>query len=163
MLEGPGEIVVEQALKFEFKTSNNKAEYEAIIAGLYLAAELEVNKSVYKSDLRLVVEQLTEEYEVRETLVQRYFHFVRNLLTKFQGVSFQHVRRENNTFADGLSRLATTKHKGIHRSVVHVTLTKSNINVEECMTTDTQPNWMTPIKQYLTDEICDPHSEKTKK
>jgi len=31
------------------------------------------------------------------------------------------------------------------------------------MTTDTQPNWMTPIKQYLTDRICDPHLEKTMK
>jgi len=31
------------------------------------------------------------------------------------------------------------------------------------MTTDTQPNWMTPIKKYLTNGICDPHLEKTMK
>jgi len=31
------------------------------------------------------------------------------------------------------------------------------------MATGTQPNWMTPIKQYLTDGICDPHLEKTMK
>ena len=82
-MEGPGEIVVEQALKFEFKTSNNQTEYEAIIADLYLANELEVTKLTCKSDLRLVVGQLTEEYEVRETLLQQYFHFIRNLLAKF--------------------------------------------------------------------------------
>jgi len=76
-LEGPGEIVVEQALKFE-------AEYEAIIAGFYLANELEVTRLTCNSDSRLMVGQLREEYEVRETLLQQYFHFIRNLLTKFE-------------------------------------------------------------------------------
>ena len=110
-----------------------------------------------------MVGQLIEEYEVRETLLQQYFHFNRNMLTKFKEVSFQHVRRENNTRADTLSRLATTKQKGIHRSVVHVTLTKPSFSAEECMATDTQPNWMTPIKQYLMDGVCDLHFEKTMK
>ncbi|XP_057457130.1 uncharacterized protein LOC130748057 [Lotus japonicus] len=34
ILEGPGGVTVEQSLKFDFKASNNQAEYEAIIAGL---------------------------------------------------------------------------------------------------------------------------------
>ena len=50
VLEGPGEIVIEQAMKFEFKTSNNQAEYEAIIVGLHLAIELEITTLVFKSD-----------------------------------------------------------------------------------------------------------------
>ena len=54
VLEGPGEIFVEQALKFEFKTSNNQTEYEAIIAGRYLATELEVTKLTCKCDSRVV-------------------------------------------------------------------------------------------------------------
>jgi len=33
---------MEQALKFVFKTSNNQAEYEALIAGMLLAKELGV-------------------------------------------------------------------------------------------------------------------------
>jgi len=60
VLEGLGEIIVEQALKFEFKASNN----QAIIAGLYLAIELEVTRLTCKSDSRLVVGQITEECEV---------------------------------------------------------------------------------------------------
>jgi len=31
------------------------------------------------------------------------------------------------------------------------------------MTTDTQPNSMTPIKQYLTEGVCDPHLENMMK
>ena len=64
VLEGPDEIIIEHALKFEVKTSNNQAEYEAIIVGLHLAIELEVTKLICKSDSRLVVGQLKEEYEV---------------------------------------------------------------------------------------------------
>ncbi|XP_068461695.1 uncharacterized protein [Phaseolus vulgaris] len=163
VLEGPGEIVIEQAMKFEFKTSNNQAEYEAIIAGLHLAIELEITSITCKSDSRLVVGQLTGEYEVRETLLQQYFHFVKNLVDRFKEISFQHVRRENNTRADALSRLATLKKKGVHRSAIHVTLAKPSVGTEECMATDTQPNWMTPIKQYLTDGVCDSHLEKIMK
>ena len=31
VLEGPGDILIEQSLRFEFKASNNQAEYEALI------------------------------------------------------------------------------------------------------------------------------------
>jgi len=163
VLEGPDEIVIEQAMKFKFKTLNNQAEYEAIIVGLHLAIELEITNLTCKSDSRLVIGQLTEEYEVRETLLQRYFHFVKKLLNRFKEVSFQHIRRENDTRVDALSRLATVKQKGVHRSVIHVSLIKPRIGAEECMATDTQPNWMTPIKQYLTEGVCDLHLENTMK
>jgi len=42
VLEGPGDFLLEQALKVEFKTSNNQVENEAIIIGLNLALDLEV-------------------------------------------------------------------------------------------------------------------------
>jgi len=32
VLEGPGDLLIEQSLRFEFKASNNQAEYEALIA-----------------------------------------------------------------------------------------------------------------------------------
>jgi len=97
------------------------------------------------------------------TVLQTIGHAEQEWYWKDQLKSSWSVRRENNTRADALSRLATTKQKGIHRSVVHVTLCKPSVSTEECMTTDTQPNWMTPIKQYLTNGICDPHFEKTMK
>jgi len=163
VLEGPSEIVLEQALKFEFKTSNNQAEYEAIIAGLRLAQELEITKLICKSDSRLVIGQLNDEYEVRESFLQRYYHLVKQLMSTFSEISMQHVRRDHNTRADTLSRLATTKYKGIHRSVIHVTLARPSIDLQECLTTDSESTWITPIKQYLLDDTCNPQGEKTMK
>ena len=133
VLEGPGEIVIEQALKFEFKTFNNQAEYEAIITGLHLAQELEITKLICKSDSRLVIGQLNDEYEVRESLLQQFYHFVKQLMNTFSEISLQHVRRDHNTRANALSRLATTKRKGVHRSVIYVTLARPSIDLQECL------------------------------
>ena len=51
-LEG---IIMEYALRFEFSTINNGAEYEALIAGLKIAKELEVDRLQVYSDSQLVV------------------------------------------------------------------------------------------------------------
>jgi len=158
VLEGPSDIVIEQALKFEFKTSNNQAECEAIIAGLNLAIDLEVKKLLCKSELQLVVGQLKEEFKVRETLLQQYFHFVQGLIVKFDEVTIQHIHWEHNTRAD-----TTTRKKGLHRSIIYITMTKPSVGLEECMVTDTQPNWMTPIKKFLIDGTTKAHSKKTMK
>jgi len=42
VLEKPCDILIEQDLKFYFKASNNQAEYEAIIADLNLAIDLDI-------------------------------------------------------------------------------------------------------------------------
>jgi len=40
VLEGPDGVLIEQALHFAFRASNNQAEYEALIAGMLLAKEM---------------------------------------------------------------------------------------------------------------------------
>jgi len=40
ILEGPNGLLIEQALRFTFKVSNNEAEYEALVAGMLLAKEM---------------------------------------------------------------------------------------------------------------------------
>ena len=50
ILEGPNEMLIEQALRFAFKASNNQAEYEALIAGMLLAKEMGARSLLAKSD-----------------------------------------------------------------------------------------------------------------
>ena len=54
ILEGPDELLIEQALRFAFKASNNQAEYEALIARMLLAKEMGVKGLLAKSDSLLV-------------------------------------------------------------------------------------------------------------
>lgn len=54
-LEGPGQILLEQSLRFDFKTSNNQFKYKALIIGLKLAKEISVKKVRCKSDSKLAM------------------------------------------------------------------------------------------------------------
>jgi len=45
ILEGPNGLLIEQALWFAFKASNNQAEYETLITGILLAKEMGAHQS----------------------------------------------------------------------------------------------------------------------
>ena len=60
ILTSPEGIDIEYALRFGFRTSNNEAEYEAVIAGLNLAHSLEVDQLEVYSDSQLVVRQIED-------------------------------------------------------------------------------------------------------
>ena len=53
-MEGPNGLLIEQALRFAFKASNNQVEYEALIAGMLLAKEMDAHSLLAKSDSLLV-------------------------------------------------------------------------------------------------------------
>ena len=56
VLFSPFEDVIEYSLRFSFKSSNNIAEYEALIAGMKLAKELHTKSLIDHSDSQLVVQ-----------------------------------------------------------------------------------------------------------
>lgn len=53
---------IRYSLRFAFKVSNNEAEYEALLAGLRLAQELQIENSKIYSDSQLIVSQVQEEF-----------------------------------------------------------------------------------------------------
>jgi len=62
VLEGPNNILIEKSLHFAFRTSNNQAEYEAILVGLSLAREVGVKSLICKTDSKLTVGHLNDEF-----------------------------------------------------------------------------------------------------
>ena len=72
ILTSPEGIDIEYALRFGFRTSNNEAEYEAVIAGLNLAHSLEVDQLEVYSDSQLVVRQIEDTYEAKRERMALY-------------------------------------------------------------------------------------------
>ena len=93
-LEG---IDIEYALRFGFHTSNNEAEYEAVIAGLNLAHSLEVDQLEVYSDSQLVVRQIEDTYEAKSERMILYLRKVRDLFKKLVLVQVKHVPRAENS------------------------------------------------------------------
>ncbi|CAL9022627.1 unnamed protein product, partial [Prunus brigantina] len=58
----PDGTLLEQAIRLGFPTSNNEAEYEALLAGLRLAKELSIKKLAIYSDSQLITSQTSGEY-----------------------------------------------------------------------------------------------------
>jgi len=75
-LEGPNDILIEKSLDFAFKTSNNQAEYEAILVGLSLAHEVDIKTLTCKTDSKLTVSHLNDEFQIKDPTLLQYYHLV---------------------------------------------------------------------------------------
>ncbi|KAM2926138.1 hypothetical protein FF1_043545 [Malus domestica] len=65
-------VAMEYALHFKFKASNNEAEYEALLAGLRLAKHLTVKRIDIFSDSQLVVNQVTNNFDAKDSSMAAY-------------------------------------------------------------------------------------------
>jgi len=88
------------------ETTNNDAEYQALIAGLECALKEGVFNLVCYLDSLLIVEQLNGRYKVKQEHLQQRFREVMRLVDKFKHISFNHIPREKNTRADQLVNMA---------------------------------------------------------
>ena len=65
-LKSSGGNKIEQAIRLGFSALNNESEYEAILAGIELAATISADKLIIQSDSQLEVGQVKAEYESRD-------------------------------------------------------------------------------------------------
>jgi ribonuclease HI len=83
--------------------TNNVAEYTAAIRGLERVAELGATDVLLRSDSRLLVEQLSGRYRVKNATLRGLHARVRSLAAGFRAVRYEHVPREENKEADRLA------------------------------------------------------------
>ncbi|MCH91940.1 gag-pol polyprotein, partial [Trifolium medium] len=133
ILEGPNGVLIEQSLRFTFKASNNQEEYEALIAGMKLAKEMEVKDLKAKSDSQLVTNQVSGKFQIKDPQLIKYLEGVQILAKSFNSFELIYVPREKNSRADLLSKLASTKKPGSHRTFIQETISKPSINVAQTM------------------------------
>ena len=100
-----------------------------------------------KSDSQVMIGQIKGEFKVKEPLLQRYYHTVRNSIARFQRATIEHIRRQENKRVDALSRLSTTKKKSHHRSVMQIWLRQPSMAETECLAVIgiEAETWMIPI------------------
>ena len=91
------------ALRFDFKTSNNQAEYEALLAGLKIAKELGINNLKVCIDLQLITGQIKGEFKARDPIMMKYLQKVKDLTSILKCFEIFHIPRTENTRADTLS------------------------------------------------------------
>ena len=153
ILTSPEGIDIEYALRFGFHTSNNKAEYEAVIAGLNLAHSLEVDQLEVYSDSQLVVRQIEDTYEAKSERMILYLQKVLDLLKKFVLVQVRHVPRTENSRVDALAKLATASQDDLGNSTPVEYMAEPSIDPYSptIASVESTPSWMDPIWNYIID------------
>jgi ribonuclease HI len=88
------------------EATNNRAEYEALVRGLEVAADYGFEEVVARGDSELIVKQVRGEYDTNDPALRERRVRVRELLAGFEEWSISHVPREVNERADELANEA---------------------------------------------------------
>ena len=88
------------------RTTNNQAEYRAIIAALEEAVRFGVTSVEIRSDSELAVKQINGRYRVKNQALKPLYQRVRELQSSFRAFAIVAIPRHQNAEADRLSNAA---------------------------------------------------------
>uniref|UniRef100_A0A2N9FQA7 Uncharacterized protein n=1 Tax=Fagus sylvatica TaxID=28930 RepID=A0A2N9FQA7_FAGSY len=145
VLRSPEGDIIKQAIRLQYPTTNNEAEYEALLVGLKTAKILGATELDVRSDSQLVVGQVNGDYEAKEGRMQQYLQLVRHQISQFREVRLCRVPREQNTEADQLAKSASSSTVDDKIKTVQ----QSSLQTTEVNPIHTEISWMTPIISYL--------------
>jgi ribonuclease HI len=95
------------AMRLHFPTSNNMAEYEALLYGLRIAIETGIKRLDVRGDSQLVIDQVMKNASCHDDKMEAYCNAVRALEDKFYSLELNHVPHQYNEEADELAKIAS--------------------------------------------------------
>lgn len=110
IMKCPDGKVVGEHYEYLGETTNNQAEYKALIRALKEAIKLEAEEVDIFADSELMVSQIKGIYKVKNEGLKPLFDEARGLVKKIKTFHIAHVRREKNKEADNLANIAIDEH-----------------------------------------------------
>nr|GEY00839.1 reverse transcriptase domain-containing protein [Tanacetum cinerariifolium] len=120
------------ALRFKFKASNNKAKYEALVAGLHIAKQMRVHNLEARVDSRLVASHNGSYVEKEQSMIQ-YLEKAKMLISGFKKFLIEQVPRNKNKKEDALSKIASTSFAYLTKQVLIDLLKEKSIGESEVL------------------------------
>lgn len=104
-------LVIDTISKFLGVTTNNVAEYSAVLIALehltgFLGSDAERSDVTVRMDSMLVVKQMKGEWKIKHPNMVPLAESVSKLVKDFRHVTFEHIYRDKNTVADRLANAA---------------------------------------------------------
>ncbi|XP_076937945.1 uncharacterized protein LOC143605864 [Bidens hawaiensis] len=139
------------AIKLDFKSTNNEAEYEAFLAGLRIANKLGVEHLEARVDSMLIAGQINGTYEAKNEVMASYLSQARFLIRQFTSFNIIHIKRSENKSADALSKLASMNFENFAKDIRVEVLDHPSVQKNQVLVIQTDvESWMTLIKAYLS-------------
>ena len=77
------------------KSTNNEAEYKALIKALEIAKNYYTKKIICFSDSELLVNQLTGIYKIKKEHLKKLFYKIKEIEKNFEKIIYNQIEREN--------------------------------------------------------------------
>ena len=155
--------VLKYGVQLQFPTTNNEVEYKAILASLRVAKALGVKNLRLRSDSKLIVGQITNEYEVNEERMKKYVQLTSQLIDEFDNVKLELIPREENSIADEVARLGSTEDAQATVGLLMEVQTTPSIDGLQTFAIQIPRNWMEPIISYIRNGQLPSDSSEAKK
>jgi ribonuclease HI len=97
---------LDEIAQFLGRTTNNVAEYSALLAALEYALSHRFKAVKILSDSELLVKQMRGEYKVRNAALLELFQKAKAMTRELDWFRVQHIAREQNREADRLANIA---------------------------------------------------------
>nr|AAT77832.1 putative gag-pol precursor [Oryza sativa Japonica Group]ABF96916.1 retrotransposon protein, putative, Ty3-gypsy subclass [Oryza sativa Japonica Group] len=156
VLFSPNGVPIRYAARLQFDTTNNAAEYEAVLLGLRKAKALGVRRLLIRTDSKLVAGHVDNSFEAKEEGMKKYLEAVRSMEKYFTGITVEHLPRGQNEEADALAKSAACggpHSPGIFFEVLHapsVPMDSSEVMVIDQEKLGEDPyDWRTPFVKHL--------------
>jgi len=88
-------------------TTNNEAEYEAVLTGLSIAREMGAKNVEIRSDSQVVVSHVQRLAEAQGEKMIQYLNKVREYQSNFSKTAMTKITREENVEVDALSKMGS--------------------------------------------------------
>ena len=153
VIQTPEGDKIECMIRLDFPSTNNEAEYEALVAGLDLAKVAGAENMIIHCDSQVITSQINDDYKCRNERMKKYLEEVKNRISSLE-VKFVQIPREENECADRFAKAASAEFMNASKQVLSFVQTSSliddraqmqEINVEE--------NWTTSLIAYLRSGI----------
>ena len=136
-------------IRLDFPTTNNEAEYEALIAGLDLARAAGAENMIMHCDSQVITSQINDDYECRNERMKKYLEEVKSQISGLE-VKFVQIPREENKCVDCLAKVASVEFMNASVQVLSFVQTSSLIDDgKQMQEIDVEKNWTTPLLAYL--------------
>ena len=114
-------------IRLDFPTTNNEAEYEALVAGLDLAKAAGAENIAVHCDSQVVTSQINGDYKCKNDKMKRYLKEVKYRIIDLK-VAFIQIPREENECADHLAKAASAEFMLVPEQVLSFVQTSSLID-----------------------------------
>jgi hypothetical protein len=126
----------EYAIPIKPTSTNNQAEYEAILRGIQLLHEVNAECVEIFGDSQLVINQLLDLCESKDDILKKYYQECRELLSSFSSIIMKHIPRSQKQETNQVAHSASG-----YRQIVEI-LADAVVDEED---------WRKDIIKYLKD------------